>query len=273
MTLLKNLQRHKTFTNVGLILFIYVGIGVMAYAAESVGGKGLLLLTLFLIAAMQVHLQILHHEAAHFNLMSNKSLNDFLSDIFLSLPFLGFTNHYRYFHLEHHRNLLNEDKDPEIDFYRQQGYTFFPQTYPQKIKMWTLDFCGYHYFQFIFAYNYYLLTSKNKRLRLKWPNYIALIVVVLSAVLMHKYFLLYWLLPQSTLQFGFLKLQGYGEHSKRKGGIEDCTYNQRPGLIRRFFIYPLNSHLHLTHHLHPNLAWFELGKATKLCYIKGLKIE
>lgn len=261
MILLRKLRPSKSALNFILIFLIYSGVILLGYIAErGVSGIGpltplFLAAILALIAGLQMHLQILHHEGAHFHLHRNSRVNDLISDMFLSLPFFGFTKHYRYFHFEHHRHLLNESLDPEIDFYRQQGYEF------KGIKPWiyVLDFCGYHYLQFFFSYNYYLFQNRHHpRLRLNRYDVFSMLAVIGLFAVAHKYILFYWILPQTTIGFGFLKLQGYSEHKKRGLTIDDSTMNHSPGLLRRFFISPLNSHLHKTHHLNPKLPWYEL---------------
>ena len=129
----------------------------------------------------------------------------------------------------------------------------------QKTRRYGLDFCGYHYLQFLISYNLYLLKERRKPFQLTYKDLYPFIVVVTLFLGFFKLTLFYWFLPQATIQFGLLKIHGYGEHSKRRGRIENCTFNHKVGFLKRFLIYPLNSNLHLEQHLQPLLTRFQLA--------------
>ena len=250
----------------------YLGIAVVVLLAEWADHWILRLAALPLIAAFQNHLQILLHEGAHFQLHRKSAWNDLLADLFCAVPFLGFVRHYRQFHFAHHQHLLDPDLDPEIEFYAEQGHFFEKKTAADLLKILFLDLSGYHYFQFFFSYNRYILQETMAR---RMPGFklrecliligVALIVACLITF-EHGLFLLafYWILPQPTFLFFFLKLQGYGEHTKRAESVEACTLTHDFGFIVRFFIYPLNSDLHLEHHIYPSVPWYRLREARRL---------
>jgi fatty acid desaturase len=227
---------------------------VVFTAALAEGSKSwaFRILALPIIAAFQNHLQILLHEGAHFKLFRRRRLNDFVTNVFCAAPFFGWVGHYRHFHLDHHKYLLNPEKDPEIEFYAEQGYFFKPLSWKQKARMLFYDFCGYHALQFFFSYNQYLyVETRNGRLpRISKNDWTALAVFIGVAATVSFYssslfpVLFYWILPQWPFLFLFLKLQGYGEHSERTDQIETCTNSYRLGFFARFFIYPYHSEYH-----------------------------
>lgn len=238
---------------------------MVAWLAESAGGAVAPLVALPLIAGLQNHLQILQHEGAHFNLFHWRALNDLVTDVFCSVPFFGLVSHYRLFHFQHHRHLLDPKRDPEIEFYAEQGYRFDPLTPWEAAQMLAKDLCGYHYFQFFISYHRYLWseTIAGRLPRPKGREGWALALVGLLLLAAGTEFgwgrtLFYWFVPQPTWLFFFLKLQGYGEHRARGETVESCTNDQQLGWFARFFIYPLNSNLHRQHHLRPRARWYEL---------------
>lgn len=197
--------------------------------------------------SFQNHLQILQHEGAHYHLHPNKKINDLLSDLFCSIPFGGLIRHYRYFHFLHHKHLLNPDLDPEVNFYEEQGY-----------KLSIKDLIGINYLQFMFSYNRYLWKNrKSSAMPIgSIAEYLAIaIVMTIFCTISIKVLAVYWLVPQVTLLFFYMKIHGLGEHSPRTNAIETCTYNRKINFIEKFFISPLNSHLHLEHHKKPGIPW------------------
>ena len=76
----------------------------------------------------------------------------------------------------------------------------------------------------------------------------------------HIEFLILWFSGLIMAQF-YLRLHGYSEHT---GGLAesefDITITHEYNLIIRFFLYPINSHLHLEHHLYPTVPWYNLRK-------------
>lgn len=246
----------------------YVLTAGLAWLAEASGGLSVRILVLPIIAALQNHLQILLHEGAHFQIHPKKRWNDLMTNVFCAVPFFGLISHYRHFHLAHHKYLLDPEEDPEVGFYAEQNHFFEKKRAPGLLWMLILDVCGYHYFQFFFSYNLYLLREMRKAGALRpargeWLAVGLTLAPALALVLpLHagKMMLFYWLLPQPTFMFLFLKLQGYGEHTARARRIEDCTFSHELGLGARFFIYPLNSDLHLEHHLYPSVPWYRLRR-------------
>jgi fatty acid desaturase len=262
-----NQKRNESFRiSAAALIGPYIGVVLIVMGAEKSGLWVIRLAALPIIAALQNHLQILLHEGAHFQIHPQRKWNDLWTDLFCAVPFFGLVRHYRHFHFAHHRHLLDPKRDPEIEFYAEQGYFFEKKSRGALLKMLFLDACGYHYFQFFFSYHFYLVQEvRAKRmpgLALRdWLLLIGSLSVSLGGIAWAHGLLklvFYWLLPQPTFLFLFLKLQGYGEHTQRATRIEDCTLSHELGLLTRFFIYPLNSELHLEHHLYPSVPWYRL---------------
>lgn len=251
--------------NLIVIFLCYGSVTLIACIAEVSASPYLKVAALAIIAGFQNHLQILQHEGAHYHVHADRKLNDRIVDISCSLPFLGSLKHYRYFHWQHHKHLLEPDLDPEVAFYKEQGYEFKERAAIRRFLSAVMDLSGINYLRFFISFQKYLYTEVEKESPLRLtPSELrrAVLVYLIFAVMIGMTggrLLFYWFLPQATFLFFFLKLQGYGEHSLRTDKIETCTHAPRAGFIKKFFIYPLNSNLHLQHHLAPQLKWFELS--------------
>lgn len=258
-----------------LLIILYGLILLLAMAAEGMkahfmanqwGWDPLAWIVLLPIAALQNHLHVLAHEGAHFHLHKKRRWNDFLANMFCALPFLGLIRPYRYFHFLHHRHLLDPQRDPEIGFYAEQGYHYQALSRSGWCKLLLLDLCGFHFVQFSLSYNFYLWKEwRSGKLAGLHRSEIWAITLVLLLFLGAIFrfgvgnVLFYWFLPQATILFLLLKIQGYGEHSARGGSIEDSTNSYHASWLIRFFVYPLNANLHREHHLAAYKPWFELA--------------
>ncbi|CAN5688867.1 hypothetical protein BH23PLA1_BH23PLA1_37600 [soil metagenome] len=60
-------------------------------------------LAILLIGGLQHRLAGLGHEAAHYILLRNKTLNDLVGDLFCMFPIFGTVHFYRLSHLAHHQ--------------------------------------------------------------------------------------------------------------------------------------------------------------------------
>jgi fatty acid desaturase len=67
-----------------------------------------------LIGALQHRLAGLGHEASHYTLLKNKSLNDLAGDLFCMFPILATLHFYRLFHLAHHQYTNDPERDPDL---------------------------------------------------------------------------------------------------------------------------------------------------------------
>ena len=99
----------------------------------------------FVIGAIQHTLATFIHEAAHFNLFTNRKINDFFGHCLCAAPLITFMKDYRYFHFEHHRHTGKIDKDPELKFYRSMGIKTKYESKADVIKVFINDLAGISY--------------------------------------------------------------------------------------------------------------------------------
>jgi fatty acid desaturase len=73
-----------------------------------------LAMAVVLIGGLQHRLAVLGHEASHYTLLKNKSLNDLAGDLFCMFPVLATVHFYRLFHLAHHQYTNDPERDPDL---------------------------------------------------------------------------------------------------------------------------------------------------------------
>lgn len=223
------------------------------------------LLCLPVIGGLQNHLMLLHHEGGHRLLHPRRQVNDFLTNVFCGYPFFELLQPYRDFHFAHHRYLTDPARDPEVPFYLEQGHAFTRPIGMQRLRMALLDLSGYHWLQFFVSFARSL--KPGARLFTKYDQWsVAAFTLLLFALIgmgALKTIFFYWLVPQLTFAFYFAKERGYREHGARRAPAEACTFDLEVRPLERFFIFPLHTHRHLTHHLQPGLCWFELGEGAR----------
>jgi fatty acid desaturase len=70
-------------------------------------------------------------------------------------------------------------------------------------------------------------------------------------------------MPMMTIKFAASKLQAYSEHVLYQKPILQKGHTIAATAAVRFFLFPLNSHLHVVHHLEPATPWFLLPKRSQ----------
>ncbi len=82
-----------------------------------------------LIGGGQQRLATLTHEAAHYMLFRNRTLNEFCSEWFCMFPIFGTTHSYRVQHLGHHQYPNDPERDPDWVQMSRSGHRYtFPMT-------------------------------------------------------------------------------------------------------------------------------------------------
>lgn len=254
---------EATLRALGVIALVYGTVAWMAsFFAHSFLGWAL---CLPVIGALQNYLMLLHHEGAHGLLHPRRAVNDFLANVFCGFPFLESLAAYRRFHFAHHRYVTDGARDPEIPFYRAQGYHYRPRGLREEIRSGLLDLCGYHWAQFFGAFLVSRHEGANARLFTRHDRLSLLAFAAASLFLLGigvgSGIFWFWLVPQVTVAFFLAKQRGYREHGARVGTLEAFTLDASPSRLVRFFLFPLRAHLHLAHHREPRLEWFRRQSA------------
>jgi len=96
----------------------------------------LTLLAIIIIGACQHRLTNLAHEASHYMLFRNRTLNEFVSDWCCLFPLWSSTHHYRLQHLAHHQFVNDPEKDPDISQMTASGHRF---TFPMLARQFVWE--------------------------------------------------------------------------------------------------------------------------------------
>lgn len=250
------------------LLAVSIGIAI-AYWSWWVA-----LIAIVLIAPLQHALFILAHEAAHYRLHSNRTLNDVLGRMIGMLGGVSMCS-YRVIHRLHH-NYLYQPQDPDIALHG--GY---PRGKKYLIKKLLKDLTGqtafknYAYFFGNPAIN--LDTNVAQRplddtapalrqaaLQDRWfvVAFHVLMPIVMIALGWGWYYLFLWVIPLLTLLQAILRLRAICEH----GAVTDLSSpltaarTNIANAWQRFFIFPHHVNYHLAHHLYPAVPHYNLPK-------------
>jgi fatty acid desaturase len=214
---------------------------------------------LFFIATRQHGLLVMQHEASHWLISHNRTLNDTICNLFCSMPFFVSARRYRDNHIRHHHR-LNAHDDPDLDdniapptlgrlallILMDLSFISLPKAMRRSRKfgvstIFIRNGKGFAYERFLFLG---LVTTVASTLTWfhAWPQ-----------------FLLYWVVPlASTLQV-ILRLRGYSEHAGRMEG--DYLHQARTidvSFLERVIFAPLHVNRHLEHHLYPSIPFHKM---------------
>lgn len=226
-----------------------------------------------LMARHQKALATLMHDGAHRRLFVSRTLNDWVSQVFLASAVHLFADGYRRTHMRHHRKPLAED-DPDIGI--TGGYPISRASLARKL---VRDLFGVTYVKFV---RHFIAPSVRTKKQAKleeggektvptWASFASMLawnVVIGGALTLagHPlFYLLLWLLPQMTVLQVILRIRGIAEHAGMVAQEEQekCTRTVR-SLTEAWFFAPNNINFHLEHHLYPGIPWFNLRKVHRV---------
>jgi fatty acid desaturase len=250
-----------------------VGLVAAAAALAWVGGPGsrwrLAAPAVLVVAGLQHHLLTLLHEAAHLLVHPRRRVNDLLGDVFCAVPFFTLLKRYRLFHLTHHKYAESPGRDPEVLFYRDQGYAYVRRGPAALARLLLADLLLVNLYRSVRRQISYFAEAKARGLMREAPVrdaalYLAVWGGLAAAASLRGFWpelLVFWVLPALTLTPLLVKLHGYGEHTGATGPTEfERTWVHRFHPIENFFLYPIKSGYHLEHHLFPKVPWYHMER-------------
>jgi fatty acid desaturase len=204
-----------------------------------------------LIGARLLALAVLMHDAAHYRLFANRTLNDFVGSFVLGLPVLLSMRDYRKAHLQHHKHLATST-DPE---------TPFRQMFAAR-KTTVIITVG----SMIGISGLMLIAGNNRG-----PRKLALLVLPAVGALawfapgIARLLALYWLLPFFIYTAGVNVLRTFAEHVvvqvDESTPANERAYSARTltlSWLARTFVAPHAVGYHLDHHLYPSVPFYNL---------------
>lgn len=215
---------------------------------------------------LQNRMYILHHEAAHRLLFSNRTLNDRIGINLIGwLPFGTGTHSYRRGHANHHRD---EFGPKEPDFLLYSFYPIAAASARRKLRRDALGVSAYRIAKPRFTG---LFNRKFAKYSLR---YFAGQVLVFSFFLLAGQPLLYlllWVLPYATYYQVINRLRSIAEHGgmTRSSDRRHTTHHVRQSLLARALFVPFGVGYHLAHHVDSGVPFRNLGKLHDLLVEDG----
>ena len=205
-------------------------------AAAAVPVMGVILLRMF----------ILHHEAAHRLLFSNRLINDVVGVHILGwLPFGTGTHHYRRGHANHHRDEFGP-KEPDFLL-----YSFYPVPRASMRRKLLRDVMGVSAYRIVKPRFTGLVQPRFLVLSLRFFVGQALMLGAFWAAGHPWLYAVLWVLPYFTYYQVANRLRAVAEHGgmTRAPDRRNTTHHVRQSRAARLFVVPYNVGYHLAHHV------------------------
>ena len=228
-----------------------------------------------LIAARQLGLAILMHDAAHGVLIGTRKWNDPVSQWLAAYPVFTDTIPYRAYHLVHHRRTQQPD-DPDIGLSAP-----FPITRASFVRKMIRDVTGQTGFkqrraQFRAGFGKpgqpLAVRVATFRRKLGGPVITNLVLLaILTAFGKPHYYLMFWVLPLITWHMVITRVRNIAEHAVVPDD-NDVFRNARTtyaSLWERAIIAPYWVNYHVDHHLLMYVPCYNLPKLHRLLLAKG----
>lgn len=259
---LSELRAWRSLAHVALewlLVAAAIGVTIAVWRWNHVAGGFAYVAAVIWIGARQHALAILMHEAAHYRLLPNRTLNDFFGELLLGWPLLISMRAYRWLHFAHHR-APNTNDDPDWMLRLNTDWTF-PKTRGELLRILLRDFLALNLRDQLEFFGRYAYARGRKK---TWLDFTAILffgglLFVLLRFGLWLPFLLFWVVPMMTWLKVALRLRTIAEHY----GIEydhmlRQTRTTYPSLVEKLLIAPKNIGYHLDHHLYPSVPFYNL---------------
>ena len=246
-------------------------IAVAAGLAVWSGHWAVYLAAMVVIATRQHALGIIMHDATHYRIFTNRTVNDVVCDIFCSFPVGMTTSRYRYEHMLHHR-YLNTDGDPYWVYFEEHSSWHWPKRPLEASWVFLRDLLGLNTLrnmQILWRWtpwcNHFSRRDVPPPLtlgeRLRLYLFFAGVIAVLAATNGWLTFFILWMVPLPTLTMAMVRFRTIAEHLAIPNEHElNATRHVDGTLLERLSISPLNINYHIAHHLFPSVPYYNLPK-------------
>lgn len=245
--------------NVAFIALEWSSIVLAAYLSQKFFNPITYFLTVFWIGSRFHALGILMHEAAHYRLFKSRRIGDIVGNVFLAWPITLTVQGYRNEHLAHHQN-LNTAQDPDWD--TTDRFFQFPKNMKQMVSVLVQNSVA---IGFIYGIVHERETEVEDKiplsLRLSQMAFVTTVIGSSIAFGFWKILILYWGVPLLTSLLLFDYVRAVAEHYGLSYSSDlSNSRNTTGSFLETFLIAPYNVGLHLDHHLHPGVPWYNLRK-------------
>ena len=251
------------------IAFQWSVIAAALTAAIWSGDPAVFALAMLVIASRQHALGIIMHDATHYRLFANRTVNDTVSDLFCAFPVLMTTNRYRYYHLLHHRR-SNTSEDPYWSFFQGLKDWQWPKTLGQAAGVFLRDLFGltaHNEMKMILRWGVFVnhFSTRDEppplglRERLSFYGFAGALVAGLWVFDGWLYFLGLWYIPMIFINMPFIRLRTVAEHIAIPGrSVDGGTRHVDGTWLERVLISPCNINYHVAHHLFSGVPLYNL---------------
>lgn len=257
--LLKKISKPRLLQTAVSLSFNWSLIFAAGWISQVSGSWFTYGLSVLIIASRQHGLLVLMHEGSHGAFSAKKIWNDRLANWFTAWPLGISTEAYRLHHWKHHR-YTNTEEDPDWGRKLQRKEWQFPKTKWEFFQIWLPYLWGKGILEMGFAI---FLLGKEPQQRFSVSRMVYLSLLISSAwYLMGPLTILhYWVIPFFTVLPLLMKVRSIVEHLGLPNTNElNGTRNILANPVERFFFGPHGNHLHLVHHLFPQVPWHQLQR-------------
>ena len=211
-----------------------------------------------LIGYVAAYLALFIHEAGHYNIHSNKKLNERMSTIFLCLPFGLSLRSYRKIHWQHHI-YLGTTQDTEVSYFNAMTKIFLMET-----------LTGIHLLKTIIRKenNTVLTKDQVQQSRLMLLTGFVLHIIILTAAFLTGNWPLAiaWIIGFGIFFPFFATIRQIMEHRDELAHHTTNFYKQPHGKVSRLFVHTIISSSfgsagftrHMIHHWDPQISYTRL---------------
>jgi fatty acid desaturase len=212
------------------------------------------------MGVLQNRLFILHHEAAHRLLFSNRRWNDLIGVVLVGWIAFGTGSHsYRRGHANHHRDEFGP-KEPDLVL-----YSFYPITTESMRRKLMRDMTGVSAYRILRPRITGLFQRKYLKNSLRFFAGQAVIFALFSAVGHPWLYLLLWVLPYASVYQVLNRLRAIAEHGglTRSPDRRVTSHHVRQSWLSSILMVPYGIGWHLAHHVDSGIPFRNLPVFTR----------
>lgn len=222
------------------------------------------------MATIQNRFFILHHEAAHRLLLSNRRLNDLLGITVIGWASFGTgTHHYRRGHANHHRDEFGP-KEPDFLL-----YSFYPISRASMLRKLRRDATGVSAWRIVKPRFTGLAKRDYLGLSLRFFAGQAVVFALFALAGKPLLYLVLWVLPYATIYQLMNRLRAIAEHGgmTRSPDRRDTTHHVRQSRLTATLLVPLGVGYHVAHHVDSGIPFRNLPKLHDMLVADGYLIQ
>ncbi len=290
--LIAQLSKPKALRSIGLYAVVYLAIAGLIGAGIYIDTWWFTALVVVLIAGRQHSLYIINHDASHYALFEDKSLNQSVATVLSNLVMFHHPEawsfvQWRRVHMLHHKYLFTE-LDPNYVGRKNKGDTLASPSLAKlayKVVSGGLlnirdlivgrqdhvsdkggEISSGKYTHLLGLFKPYQDDAEmeiERRLKL---GFFAVALLLITALGVWSEFLVYWILPMYTIYPMILRFHDLTEHrwEKPTEALQINTRTRHDGWLFKLFFSALPRGYHSEHHIYPRVGVVDLALVNQL---------